>query len=55
MKRRGRGVLYYSRLISKATQSRLGTIASSPIYKSVTIRNWNTTATLVRMMDPAAS
>jgi uncharacterized protein (DUF1697 family) len=47
----GSGVLYFSRLISKASQSRLSKIVSSPIYKSVTIRNWNTTTTLLRMMD----
>lgn len=47
----GTGVLYFSRLISKATQSRLGKVAAMPIYKSLTIRNWNTTSTLLRMMD----
>ena len=47
----GPGVLYFSRLISKASQSRLSKIASSPIYKNVTIRNWNTTTKLLQMMD----
>jgi uncharacterized protein (DUF1697 family) len=47
----GPGVLYFSRLISKATQSWLGKIVSSPIYKSITIRNWNTTTKLLRLMD----
>ena len=47
----GPGVLYFSRLISKASQSRLSKIVSSPIYKSVTIRNWNTTTKLLQMMD----
>jgi uncharacterized protein (DUF1697 family) len=47
----GTGVLYFSRLISKATQSRLNRIVSSPIYPSVTIRNWNTTTKLLGMMD----
>ena len=47
----GPGVLYFSRLISEATRSRLSKIVSSPIYKSVTIRNWNTTTKLLRMMD----
>ena len=47
----GTGVLYFSRLIEKATQSRLNKIVSSPIYPSVTIRNWNTTTKLLRMMD----
>ena len=47
----GTGVLYFSRLISKATQSRLNRIITSPIYPSVTIRNWNTTTKVLRMMD----
>jgi uncharacterized protein (DUF1697 family) len=47
----GTGVLYFSRLTSKATQSRLSRIVSSPIYPNVTIRNWNTTTKLMEMMD----
>ena len=47
----GSGVLYASRLISKAAQSRISKIVSLPIYKSMTIRNWNTTSALLRMMD----
>jgi len=48
--RAGAGVLYFSRLISKATQSRLPRVASMPIYKSMTIRNWRTTTTLLQML-----
>jgi uncharacterized protein (DUF1697 family) len=47
----GEGVLYYSRLIKKATQSQLSRVASLPVYQSMTIRNWNTTTALVRLMD----
>jgi uncharacterized protein (DUF1697 family) len=47
----GIGVLYFSRLSAKASQSRLSRIVSSPIYPSVTIRNWNTTTRLLSMMD----
>jgi uncharacterized protein (DUF1697 family) len=47
----GKGVLYHSRLISRATQSRLSKVVSMPIYQSMTIRNWNTTTTLLRLMD----
>jgi uncharacterized protein (DUF1697 family) len=50
----GTGVLYFSRLTAKTTQSRLNQIISSPIYPSVTIRNWNTTTRLLRMMDEAS-
>jgi uncharacterized protein (DUF1697 family) len=47
----GEGVLYFSNLISKATQSRLSRIVSMPIYQSMTIRNWNTTTKLLKMME----
>jgi uncharacterized protein (DUF1697 family) len=47
----GRGVLYWSRLISRAAQSHISRVVSMPIYQSMTIRNWNTTTTLLRMMD----
>ena len=51
----GRGVLYFSRLTSRATQSRLSRIVSLPIYQSMTIRNWRTTTTLLRMLDETSS
>jgi uncharacterized protein (DUF1697 family) len=47
----GVGVLYFSRLISKASQSQLAKLASMPVYKSMTIRNWNTSTKLVEMLD----
>ncbi len=47
----GKGVLYFSRLISKATQSHLNRIASMPVYQSMTIRNWNTTTKLLNLME----
>jgi uncharacterized protein (DUF1697 family) len=50
----GRGVLYHSRLIARAAQSRLSRVVSMPIYQSMTIRNWNTTTRLLRMMDEAS-
>jgi uncharacterized protein (DUF1697 family) len=50
----GTGVLYFSRLIAKAAQSRLNKIVSSPIYPNVTIRNWNTTTKLLSMMEKAS-
>jgi uncharacterized protein (DUF1697 family) len=48
--RSGAGVLYFSRLISKASQSKLARVVSLPIYKEMTIRNWRTTTTLLQMM-----
>ena len=50
----GRGVLYMRRLDSRATQSRLNRIASLPIYQHMTLRNWNTTTKLLRMLDELA-
>jgi uncharacterized protein (DUF1697 family) len=46
----GRGVLYFSRLESKATQSRLSRVIMLPVYKSMTIRNWSTTSKLLKAM-----
>ena len=47
----GAGVLYFSRLTARATASRLNKIVGSPIYPSVTIRNWNTTTKLLSLME----
>ena len=47
----GPGVLFYSRLLAKATQSQLGRVIALPIYKSMTLRNWNTTKKLLALMD----
>jgi uncharacterized protein (DUF1697 family) len=51
----GQGVLYFSRLSSRATQSRLPRIITLPVYQSMTIRNWNTTTKLLNMMEAAQS
>lgn len=45
----GEGILYFSRLISKAGQSYLNKIVGTPIYKEMTIRNWNTTTKLLEL------
>jgi uncharacterized protein (DUF1697 family) len=47
----GKGELYHSRLISKASQSRLSKLVSLPMYKNMTIRNWNTTSKLLHLMS----
>ena len=51
----GKGVLYFSRLTARATQSRLNRVASIPAYKSMTIRNWNTTTKLLALLDARAA
>lgn len=47
----GTGVLYFSRLTAKASQSRLARIVSLPVYQYMTIRNWNTTTKLLGLME----
>ena len=47
----GPDVLYFSRLIAKATQSQLSRIVGLPVYQNMTIRNWNTTCKLLALMD----
>jgi uncharacterized protein (DUF1697 family) len=47
----GPGVLYFSRLLAKASQSRMSRIVSLPIYRQMTIRNWNTTTRLLALME----
>jgi uncharacterized protein (DUF1697 family) len=47
----GTGVLYVSRVASRASQSRLSRIVSTPIYRDLTIRNWNTTVKLMRLLE----
>jgi uncharacterized protein (DUF1697 family) len=42
--------IYCRRLISKARQSHLPKLVSHPAYRSMTIRNWNTTSKLHQLM-----
>lgn len=48
---KGSGVLYTTKLISRATQSHLTKLISMPMYKDMTIRNWNTTTKILQLMD----
>lgn len=47
----GDGVIYFSRLIARASQSHLPRLASTPVYRHMTIRNWNTTTKLLQLME----
>lgn len=50
----GDGLIYSQRLSAQRTKSRLGRIAASPLYKSMTIRSWQTMLALrdlVRAVD----
>ncbi len=47
----GKQALYFSRLISRASQSYLTKIIGMPVYQNMTIRNWNTTTKLLDLMQ----
>jgi uncharacterized protein (DUF1697 family) len=47
----GSGVVYFQRLSAERTKSRLSRITGRPEYAHMTIRNWNTTTTLLEMLD----
>lgn len=47
----GKGVVYSQRLSAERTKSRLNKIMGSPLYKSMTIRNWNTTTKLLALSE----
>ncbi len=47
----GDHALYFRRLISKAAQSHLPKLVQRPVYKRVTVRNWNTTTKLLAMVS----
>lgn len=47
----GKYALYFSRLASRAAQSRLTRIITLPMYQNMTIRNWNTTTKLLSLIE----
>lgn len=47
----GKGVLYFARLASKASGSRLSKIVARPEYQNMTIRSWRTTTKLLALME----
>ena len=49
----GEGVIYSQRLSSQRTRSRLNTMMGSRAYRSMTIRNWRTTTTLLELATAA--
>jgi uncharacterized protein (DUF1697 family) len=46
----GDGVIYSQRLSAQRSKSRLSKIMGTPAYKSMTIRNWNTTTKLLEIL-----
>ena len=51
----GKHALYFSRLISRASQSHLTKIIGLPVYQNMTIRNWNTTTKLLDLFSRVSS
>lgn len=49
----GTRVIYSQRLSALRTKSRLSRIMTAPEYKSMTIRNWNTTTKLAQLIERA--
>ena len=47
----GDGVIYSQRLSAQRTRSRLNRMMASPLYKSMTIRSWQTTQKLLALLD----
>ena len=51
----GKAVLYFSRLASRASSSRLPRVVMRPEYQDMTIRSWSTTTKLLAVMDSRAA
>jgi uncharacterized protein (DUF1697 family) len=51
----GKGVLYFSRLASRASGSRLSRFVALPEYQNVTVRSWSTTRKLLELVDSRSS
>jgi uncharacterized protein (DUF1697 family) len=47
----GNGVIYSQRLGAERVRSRLSKIVGTPLYKSMTIRSWGTTKTLLELLQ----
>ena len=47
----GTGVLYFSRLSERLSQSRMSRMVATSDYKKMTIRNWRTTTRLLSLLD----
>ncbi|HSD56134.1 MAG TPA: DUF1697 domain-containing protein [Candidatus Saccharimonadales bacterium] len=47
----GKLAIYSQRLSAERTKSRLGKIVGTPVYKSMTIRSWNTTTKLLKLLE----
>ena len=52
----GDHAVYFRNSMENASKSRLSKIVQQPIYRSITIRNWNTTTKLLALLEePSAT
>ena len=51
----GERAFYHRRVSALASRSRLSKIIGTPVYASLTIRNWRTTTTLAKMLESSDS
>lgn len=49
----GEHAFYHRRLLALASRSRLSRVVGTPVYASLTIRNWRTSMALAAMLDDA--
>ena len=50
----GKNVVYFSRVDARASHSLVSKVVAMPMYKNMTIRNWNTARKLLALMDARA-
>jgi uncharacterized protein (DUF1697 family) len=50
----GEKAIYYRYSIPEASKSHISKIAQQPMYQSITIRNWNTTTKLLKLLEEQA-
>jgi uncharacterized protein (DUF1697 family) len=50
----GKGVVYFARLASRASSSRISKLVAQPEYKNMTIRSWSTTTKLLALLESAS-
>jgi len=47
----GPGALYFSRVAQHASKTRITGFMGKPVFRRLTVRNWRTATTLLRMLD----
>ncbi len=47
----GPGVLYFSRVKARATETNINRFMGKPVFRQITVRNWRTTTKLLELLD----